>query len=363
MRSAQIGTPAASPSKRTNGERQSGFTLIEALVALSVVLAFAAALGPFMFQSHRILTQGDGRVRAEAFLHSLLETPFDRANMNRRRDGTCFGLRRMSCGARKRRLLRRHCVSGKSSSMMTAAERRAGFTLVEMLAALAITAMVIMSMGALLYQTTFFFDRGTRTVDQSEQLALAVDSLKRDFAAARFVVQRYPDGIRAAFTGTPGGDDASAKVLFVTAGGKGPGAQGAEAVSMTIERGEDSVQLVRRRSAWAGPHMRLEDVRLGDPVVLLKGKFAISFKFSELTEDGKLEWRDLWTGEHGLPYSVRLTMRDDETGADLLPGADFRIYADAPAGCAGGGTDCVSLDAAPGDAPGAPQTNAPKSTP
>jgi prepilin-type N-terminal cleavage/methylation domain-containing protein len=78
MRSVQIGIPAASRSKRIDGERQSGFTLIEALVALSVVLAFAAALGPFMFQSHRILVQGDGQVRAEVLLRSLLETPFDR---------------------------------------------------------------------------------------------------------------------------------------------------------------------------------------------------------------------------------------------------------------------------------------------
>jgi len=47
---------------------------------LSLVLAFAVALGPFMFQSRRILLQGSGHVRAEILLRSLLETHFDRVS-------------------------------------------------------------------------------------------------------------------------------------------------------------------------------------------------------------------------------------------------------------------------------------------
>jgi type II secretion system protein J len=247
--------------------------------------------------------------------------------------------------------------------MTAAAKRLAGFTLVEMLAALAITAIVIVSTGQLLYQSVFFFDRGTRTVDHSEQLALAVDSLKRDFAAVRFVVRRNASGTSAAFTSEPASDSAPTKLLFVTAGGKASGPQGEEAVSLTVESGDDFVQLVRRRAAWIGPSMHLEDVRLGDPVVLLKGKFAISFKFSELTKDGKLEWHDRWTGEGGLPHSVRFIMRDGMTGADHLAEADFRIYADAPAGCAAGSEDCLSLtvsDDKSSGVPTAPQANEPR---
>ncbi|WP_152428363.1 prepilin-type N-terminal cleavage/methylation domain-containing protein [Methyloferula stellata] len=81
MKSASIGTQAASPSRRNDrAERRAGFTLIEALVSLSLLLAFATVLGPLMFQSRHILLQGDGQVRAELLLRSLLETPFDRVN-------------------------------------------------------------------------------------------------------------------------------------------------------------------------------------------------------------------------------------------------------------------------------------------
>jgi general secretion pathway protein I len=76
------------------GEGQAGFTLIEALVALALVLAFAAALGPHLFQARHILIRGDGQIRAQLLLRSLLETPFDRANPEiGTREGEASGMR------------------------------------------------------------------------------------------------------------------------------------------------------------------------------------------------------------------------------------------------------------------------------
>jgi prepilin-type N-terminal cleavage/methylation domain-containing protein len=95
MRSASIGTPAASPSSRAErGDRRSGFTLIEALVALALLLAFAAALGPYLFQARRIMVDAEGRVAAQVLLRTLLDAPFDRASLaNVSREGEAGGLR------------------------------------------------------------------------------------------------------------------------------------------------------------------------------------------------------------------------------------------------------------------------------
>jgi len=74
--------------------RSSGFTLIEALVALALVLAFAAALGRLVFQSHRILLNADGQVAAQVLLRSLLDTPLDRTSLaSISHDGETQGLR------------------------------------------------------------------------------------------------------------------------------------------------------------------------------------------------------------------------------------------------------------------------------
>jgi prepilin-type N-terminal cleavage/methylation domain-containing protein len=92
MKFASIGTPVASRSCRDNG--QAGFTLLEALVALALVLAFAAVLGPHLSQARRIMAQADGRVAAQVLLRSLLDAPYDRSDLvNASRDGETGGLR------------------------------------------------------------------------------------------------------------------------------------------------------------------------------------------------------------------------------------------------------------------------------
>jgi hypothetical protein len=75
-------------------DTRSGFTLFEALVALALLLAFAASLGPHLFQARRIMANADGRVAAHVLLRSLLEAPFDRASLaGVARGGEAGGLR------------------------------------------------------------------------------------------------------------------------------------------------------------------------------------------------------------------------------------------------------------------------------
>jgi prepilin-type N-terminal cleavage/methylation domain-containing protein len=77
MRFASIGTPEASLSARRRrvSRRSAGFTLIEALVALALLAVFVGAFGPLMFQARRILARGDGEVRAQLLLRSVMNGP------------------------------------------------------------------------------------------------------------------------------------------------------------------------------------------------------------------------------------------------------------------------------------------------
>jgi prepilin-type N-terminal cleavage/methylation domain-containing protein len=73
---------------------KAGFTLLEALVALALVLAFASVLGPYLFQARHIIANADGRVAAQVLLRTLLDAPFDRARLaNAVREGEVSGLR------------------------------------------------------------------------------------------------------------------------------------------------------------------------------------------------------------------------------------------------------------------------------
>lgn len=116
MKFASIGSPAASMSSRlrrlsagakcacpgkvvtgfpirTCANVRSGFTLLEALVALTVILAFAAALGPVLLQARRIMAGADDRVSAQLLVRALLSDPIDPAGLSGlAREGQTEGL-------------------------------------------------------------------------------------------------------------------------------------------------------------------------------------------------------------------------------------------------------------------------------
>ena len=95
MRSTSTGTTAAlrsiCPEPRA---AEAGFTLIEALVAMALLLAFVSVLGPHLFYARRIADKIDGRIAAQVLLRTILDSPVDRAILaNGTRDGETAGLR------------------------------------------------------------------------------------------------------------------------------------------------------------------------------------------------------------------------------------------------------------------------------
>jgi hypothetical protein len=68
--------------------------LLEALVALGLVLTFAATLGPHLSQARRIMDHAEGRVAAQVLLRTLLDAPYDRSRLAKAsRSGETSGLR------------------------------------------------------------------------------------------------------------------------------------------------------------------------------------------------------------------------------------------------------------------------------
>jgi prepilin-type N-terminal cleavage/methylation domain-containing protein len=223
-----------------------------------------------------------------------------------------------------------------------------GFTLVEVLAALAIASVIIMASAALIRNVALFFDRGTRGVTEAERLMLAVERLAGDFGSARFVWRRTEDGAVAAFAAEQATSEWPASITFVGAGrAVSTPRVDDDLINLIVEQEGEVRRLVRRRATWPGPRARFEDVTLQDPVVLIEGKVNISFVFGRVTPEGALAWYASWAGERVLPRYVRLILRDRATGADLLGEADFLVRANAPAACGRADAALACLTAAP----------------
>lgn len=219
-----------------------------------------------------------------------------------------------------------------------------GFTLIEVLAALAVASVIIMASAMLLHNVAFSFDRGANRVSAGERLALAAERMATDIGSARFVPQGVAPGAAVAFLGEP------TKITFVGAAVIDPVSprEGVipppQLISVAVEAGEETTALVRRRGAWRGPGSPLTGAALRDEVVLLAGRFDAAFTFARMSPEGALQWSNNWSGEQTLPRLVKLSLRDRASGVDLLGGAEFLIRTDASPACAreGATPDCVT---------------------
>jgi prepilin-type N-terminal cleavage/methylation domain-containing protein len=239
--------------------------------------------------------------------------------------------------------IQRHVIRS-IAELMRSARRRDGFTLIEVLAALAISSVIIAATVTLIHMVAGNFDRGTRGVDAADGLMLAVQRLASDFSAARYTVWTTPTGFALAFKAQRADGEKPAQITFVSERRGEFASPTDEVVSLTIEQTDETTRLVRRRAAWTGPDMLIDHVSPQDAVVLLEGDLDISFLFGRLAPGRGLVWNTVWIGETTLPRFVRLVLRDRATGANPVGEADFIVRADAPLDCgrSDAGTDCLS---------------------
>ncbi|MDI4666031.1 prepilin-type N-terminal cleavage/methylation domain-containing protein [Xanthobacter autotrophicus] len=195
----------------------------------------------------------------------------------------------------------------------------AGFSLVEVLVALTLTGLVLSALAMLTGQWLPNWQRGLARVEASEVIALAVDRMAADLAAAEFV----PASLTAKgplFAGT------ASSVVFVRTA-LGPNARpGLEIVELSEAGGSG---LARRTAPFAPRPADAGLPPFGAPVPLVGASYRVSFSYAG--RDGV--WRDGWTGAATLPRAVRMVIRDARTGRALDASSAVAIRAELPAAC------------------------------
>src|ERR1700736_2884741 len=180
----------------------------------------------------------------------------------------------------------------------------AGFTLIEALAALALTGLVLSALANITSQWLPNWNRGMDRVQRSESLALALQRIAADLAAAEYVpanrAQRQP-----LFDGS------ELSVMFVRTA-FGPNARpGLEVVRIGDTTDRHPLVMVRSRAPFAPLQQAAwlsEQLQFGDPVVLLRAPFRLSFSYAGRDRVWKSSWH-----EARLPVAIMLTVRDAAT--------------------------------------------------
>jgi general secretion pathway protein J len=198
----------------------------------------------------------------------------------------------------------------------TSERDNAGFTLVEVLAAVALLSLIMGALAAVTAQWLPGWNRGLSYVQRNEQVAIALDRLAGDLAAAEFVSLNV-NGSRLLF-------GAGQEVMFVRSA-VGPNNRGGLEVVRIAEivdsRGPVLVR-TRARFRMLPAGVSVDALTFGDPVVLLRPPLRLRFSYADA--DG--QWADRWTIPGTLPTIVRFDVQDEQRG--LVLSTASRVHVD-----------------------------------
>ena len=210
--------------------------------------------------------------------------------------------------------------------MTTYAEKRVGeqgFSLIEALAALALTGLVLSALATITAQWLPNWNRGFDRIQQSELVGISMRRIAADLAAAEHVPPNR-DQDKPLFDGS------ASSVTFVrTALGPNVGV-GLDVVRIGETTDQGRPVTVRSRAAFGPLPPGLspsEQINVSDPVVLLRSPFRLSFAYAGPDR----VFRDTWHDADKLPAAIMLTVRDVASGRILSVSTVTPVHVDAPA--------------------------------
>ena len=198
-----------------------------------------------------------------------------------------------------------------------------GFTLLEALVAMAMMGLILAALATITAQWLPNWNHGIARVQGSDDVALGLERLATDLAAAEFIPASRE-------TRKPLFDGAVRSVIFVrTALGPNMGPE-LEVVRIAEINSDQGPILVRTRTPFT-PGIDRTQPTFTDPVVLLRAPYRLSFAYAGTDRNWHEEWRD----QIQLPKAIKFTVHDAATQRTLSISTATRVHAEVPMECIG----------------------------
>lgn len=210
--------------------------------------------------------------------------------------------------------------------MSTYSRRRpagdAGFTLIEVLMATLLMAVILAGLATVTSQWLPNWNRGMARVQRAERLAMGLDRIVADLSVAE-MIPINGDSRLPLFEGS------ELAVTFVRTA-VGPNARPGLEIVRLIEKGEkEGLATVRERASFT-PMPAEGEIRFADQVVLIRSPFRVSFSYAGPDQ----VWQPTWRDQMQLPDRIRIAVRDGVTGQVLSVSSAAIVHVNAPAECA-----------------------------
>jgi prepilin-type N-terminal cleavage/methylation domain-containing protein len=194
--------------------------------------------------------------------------------------------------------------------------RNAGFSLIEVMAALVVTCLLMMALTPFVNQLLSTWARGSLIGAIVDMTSRGIGQLRKDLRHA------VPLEARRGVTAFRGDE---LHFEFPAATGLGTGRGGVEMVAISAEQLEGKkLAIVRRRSGHVSTESGAE---FKDPVVLFSGNFQYMFRY--IAQDGTRQ--STWSNRPDLPVRIEVDILD---GRDpVVPALELPLYADMSIEC------------------------------
>lgn len=207
---------------------------------------------------------------------------------------------------------------------------QAGFTLLEVLAALVLASLILVSLNMAMAAVGKGVDHTRRSLGEQSELGSVADVFTRDVARIA-KIRRSTDPRNFSgylFDGQP---DA---VIYPLREEEGLAAPGLYLVRLSLREDKGERQLVRERAPIIAGGERTLEPTWRDPVVLMSGDLDVTFAY-RAQRSGRREWGESWQAAEAMPEQIRITVTDRATGRLRLPGLVQSLAIDTEVDCTG----------------------------
>jgi general secretion pathway protein J len=221
-----------------------------------------------------------------------------------------------------------------------------GFTLIETLVALALMGLVLSALASITAQWLPNWNRGLERIQRSELIGIALQRIGADLAAAEYVSANRDER-------HPLFDGSELSVTFVrTALGPNAG-PGLDVVWVGETTDRQGLATVRSRAPFRPLPLASSlsgQIHFGEPVLLLRAPFRLSFAYAGQDQI----WKSSWHDADKLPAAIKLTVRDaaNERTLSISTVTPLHVQSPAQGDCAQPGGGCDGKSGAPNNSQG-----------
>jgi prepilin-type N-terminal cleavage/methylation domain-containing protein len=217
---------------------------------------------------------------------------------------------------------------------------QAGFTLVEVLAALSLTVLIFVFLNLAMTAVGRGIEKSQVSLGNGAALSSAAEIFSADVARIAKIRRKSNEKAQGyLFGGEP------TQMVYPVAEGETSGRAGLYLVRLRVAEVQNRAQLVRERVLLVPGEPLASGDAWGDVVVLLSGDYDIDFAY-RAQRSSERGWSKDWSGQKGMPEEISLTVTDRKTGRLAIPVLVQPLLVDGEVECASEGPSCTDSGSA-----------------